>query len=62
MREFGDLYNSISAYVKETVSLFASGEKNLDKDWDEFQQSLENLGIDRYLELAQKGSDAFLGK
>ena len=62
MKEFGDLYNSISTYVKETISLFASGEKNLDKDWDEFQNSLENLGIDRYLELAQKGSDAFLSK
>lgn len=62
MKEFGDLYNSISTYVKESVSLFASGEKNLDKDWDEFQRSLKNLGIDRYLELAQKGSDAFLSK
>lgn len=62
MKEFGDLYNSISSYVKETVSLFVSGEKNLTKDWDQFQKSLENLGIDRYLELAQKGSDAFLSK
>ena len=60
MREFGDLYNSISTYVKETVSLFASGEKNLNKDWEEFQQSLKNLGIERYLELAQKGYNAFL--
>ncbi|MBP3362132.1 MAG: extracellular solute-binding protein [Clostridia bacterium] len=62
MREFGDIYNSISTYVKETVSLFISGEKNLDKDWEEFQQSLKNLGIERYLELAQKGSDEFLSK
>ena len=60
MQEFNDLYNSISTYVKETVALFVSGEKDIDKDWSEFTGSLKNLGVDRYLELAQKGYDAFL--
>lgn len=60
MQEYGDLYSSISTYVNETVALFVSGEKNVDKDWNEFQTSLKNLGVDRYLELAQKGYDAFL--
>ena len=60
MNEFGELYNSISAYVKENISLFVSGDKNLDGDWTEFQQSLENLNVARYLELAQQGYDAFL--
>ena len=60
MNEFGELYNSISAYVKENISLFVSGDKNLDGDWTEFQQSLENLNVARYLELAQQGYEAFL--
>ncbi len=60
MQEFNDLYSGISTYVKETIALFVSGEKDIDKDWEEFQKSLDNLGADRYVELAQKGYDAFL--
>lgn len=60
MQEFNDIRTSITTYVKEAVAQFVSGEKDVDKDWGEFQKSLENLDVDRYLELAQKGYDAFL--
>lgn len=60
MNEFNDLYTSISRCVKEYISNFITGQKNLDGDWEEFQKSLKNLNVERYLELAQKGYDAFL--
>lgn len=59
MTEYNDLYTSISRCVKENIPNFITGQKNLEGDWDEFQKSLKNLGLDRYLELAQKGYDAF---
>ena len=58
MTEYNDLYTSISRCVKENIPKFITGQKNLEGDWDEFQKSLKNLGLDRYLELAQKGYDA----
>ena len=59
MTEYNDLYTSISRCVSEYIPNFITGAKNLDGDWEEFQKSLKNLGIDRYLELAQKGYDEF---
>ena len=59
MKEFNGLYTDISNFVKENISLFVTGKKNTDGDWKEFQQGLENLNVSRYLELAQKGYDAF---
>ena len=59
MTEYNDLYTSISRCVKEHIPSFITGEKNLDADWQEFQKALQNLDVDRYLELAQKGYDAF---
>ena len=61
-KEFDEIYSGINTYVKEEIALFISGEKNVDSDWDKFQESLKNLRVERYLELLQKGYDAFIGK
>lgn len=59
MTEYNDLYTSISGCVKENIPNFITGEKNLEGDWDVFQRSLKNLGVDRYIELAQEGYEKF---
>lgn len=61
-KEFDEIYAEIKTFVKEETALFVSGEKNVDSDWDGFQKSLKNLRVERYLELTQKGYDAFIGK
>lgn len=57
--EFVSIKHDIGDCVKETIPSFISGRKNLDSDWNEYMETLKNLGIDRYIELAQKGYDKF---
>ena len=57
--EFDNLDVEIKTYLKEQIAQFVSGKKSVDKDWDGYIKDLKNLSIDRYLELAQKGYDAF---
>ncbi|MDD6484290.1 MAG: extracellular solute-binding protein [Clostridiales bacterium] len=59
MKEFNGLQTDISNFIKENVPLFITGKKSADSDWEDFQNSLKSLNVDRYLELAQKGYDAF---
>ncbi len=57
--EYAELFATIDAFVKQNVASFITGEKDIDKDWDAFQQELKNYGVDRYLELSQIGYDRF---
>lgn len=57
--EFDRLNIEIKEYVKEQIALFVTGKKNVDTEWDAYINDLNNLSVDRYLELAQKGYDAF---
>lgn len=60
MNEFNELASSISPYASENISLFVSGNRDVDKEWDKFQKELKTLGVDRYVELAQIGYDRFI--
>ena len=57
--EYNNLDTEIRTYLKEQCALFVSGEKDIDAEWDSYKKSLSNLQLDRYIELAQKGYDAF---
>lgn len=60
MAEFDELYNSIYTYVNEQTAFFISGKMTVDKDWDKFMKELDNLGVNRYIELLQTGYDNFI--
>lgn len=51
--EFADLYAAIKTYVNESTTRFMVGEMPL-SEWDEFLKTLDEIGIERMLELAQK--------
>jgi len=57
--EFDRLSVEIKEYVKELIALFVTGKKSIDDEWDMFMEELNNLSVDRYIELAQKGFEAF---
>ncbi|MBP3360183.1 MAG: extracellular solute-binding protein [Clostridia bacterium] len=57
--EFDRTNAEIKQYVKEQIALFVTGKKDIDTDWDTFQAELSNLSVERYVELAQKGYEAF---
>ena len=41
----------VQKYAKEQRVLFITGQKSLDTDWDAYVSGLQNLGIDRMVEL-----------
>ncbi len=57
--EFMILYDKIIPYAEQQIKAFITGEKNVKKHWDEFQNELKTLGIEKYLELLQSGYDRY---
>ncbi|MCM3628276.1 extracellular solute-binding protein [Paenibacillus glycanilyticus] len=52
------LQTNIKTYIDENALQFITGNKSLDKDWDSYLKGLQDLKLDRYLEILQKAYDA----
>ncbi|MBE7038448.1 MAG: extracellular solute-binding protein [Ruminococcaceae bacterium] len=59
--EYNELYNTIHNYATENVAMFVTGRRDVDKEWDTFQKELDNMGLERFIELTQSGYDRFRG-
>lgn len=57
--EFQIISTAIKDYVGENMTLFITGKKNLDTDWDEYVKELESMDLKRYIKLIQKGYDNY---
>jgi putative aldouronate transport system substrate-binding protein len=55
--EMVNLTTNINTYVEESIAKFIVGDLNVDRDWNTFQQTLKNLGIERYLKIIQDTYD-----
>lgn len=51
------LQTNIRTYIDENSLQFITGHKNLEGDWDSFLKGLQDLKLDRYLEILQKAYD-----
>ena len=51
------LVNDIAAYIQTTKAQFITGEKNIETDWDEFLNTLETMGLPRWLKMEQDAYD-----
>lgn len=60
-QEYTELKNLIVNYVNENLALFALGDKSID-EWDAYVSELDNMGVARYVELAQSAYDAMMAK
>jgi putative aldouronate transport system substrate-binding protein len=60
--EIRDLRNTINSYVKESLALFAVGDKDIERDWDSYLRDLDTMDLKRYLEISQSGYDRAIGK
>jgi len=56
--EFADLKTQISTYVAESIVRFATGDMDL-SEWDNYIKTLEDMGLDRFIELIQNGYDFY---
>lgn len=56
--EIADLKKTINDYVDEMLARFVTGDADIDKDWDGYTEELENMNLERYLEIYQEAYDA----
>ncbi|SFD75284.1 putative aldouronate transport system substrate-binding protein [Paenibacillus catalpae] len=52
------LQTNIKTYIDENALQFITGNKSLDKDWDNYLKGLQDLKLERYLEILQKAYDS----
>jgi putative aldouronate transport system substrate-binding protein len=62
MNELADMKNTINTYVNESLALFCTGQKSIERDWDSYLAELNRMNIRRYIELTQSGYDRAIGK
>ncbi|RKP54339.1 extracellular solute-binding protein [Cohnella endophytica] len=53
------LQANVKNEIDQSALQFITGEKNLDKDWDDYIQRLKSLGTDRYVSIMQQAYDAW---
>ena len=52
------LQTNINTYVEESIAQFLVGQKDVEADWDAYLAELQNMRLDRYLEIIQNTYDA----
>ena len=55
--EYLDLRSTITSAIDAGFVSFVIGEKDIDKDWDEYVKNFDNLGLERYLQIVQNYLD-----
>ena len=55
LEEYEELYSMLKTYVNQSIAEFIVGTKSLDTDWDAYCANLDAYGVDRFVELLQKG-------
>ena len=59
LEEYEELYSMLKTYVNQSIAEFIVGTKSLDTDWDAYCANLDAYGVDRFVELLQKGYDMY---
>ena len=60
--EVEDLSNGISEYISQESVKFVRGEKSVETDWETYLETLDGLGLPRYLEIYQQTYDEQKGR
>ena len=57
-----EIRSSLNAYRQEAMALFITGAMDLDRDWNTYIQTLDRIGLQRYLQTAQTAYTRTIGK
>ena len=57
--EYTDLWTDIDTYIKECRVKFISGQMSLDDEFDTYITHLQDMGMDRVIEIKQATLDAY---
>lgn len=60
--DYAFMYTDVSATLAEYRAKFVTGEYDIDEKWDEFQDKLQTLGIEKMQEIIQESYNAFANK
>ena len=50
----GEILSSINSYVNEQQTLFCVGQRDIERDWNDYINTLNRIGLQRYLDIVQK--------
>lgn len=59
-REYASLYSNVQTYSSERVTQFITGVHDINKEWDDYVNTIKELGIDRCVEIKQAALDRYL--
>ena len=51
--QISDILNSLNTYVSECMVRFATGDMDIEKEWDAYLAELDNIGLQTYLKVTQ---------
>ena len=54
MDEFNDLRRTIHSYIGEATDRFIIGDLDLDTEWEQYVNQLDQIGLDRYLDILSR--------
>ncbi|MCI8601770.1 MAG: extracellular solute-binding protein [Oscillospiraceae bacterium] len=55
--QISEISSTLSTYVKECKTRFITGDMDIDGEWDAFQKELQNIGVEKLLEVSQNAWD-----
>ena len=58
--EIVDIETQLIEYVNEMVARFVTGDVDIDDGWDAYLRELDNIGLERYIEIYQKSYDRIM--
>lgn len=56
-KRWNELKTEINKIVSESTADFIVGNRNIEKDWDQFQKELKSIGVDEFITIMQKEYD-----
>lgn len=60
MNRYVECFPNIDAHIRQWSAAFITGEKDIDADWDEYIQGLENLGLQDVIDGYQRAYDSYM--
>lgn len=57
LEEISEIKATLKSYVDNMTAMFITGGKDIDGEWDAFQQELRNIGVEQYLAVCQQAYD-----
>ena len=57
-----EIRTSINTYRDEALALFITGAMDIDRDWNTYLQTLDRIGLQRYLQAAQAAYTRTIGR